>query len=44
MFRHGYNKNDFDVNEWAAPEFAEQAMKELLEDEWKIVGPNKYSV
>ena len=32
---HGYIKNDFDVQEWAAPEFLEQAARELLEDEWK---------
>ncbi len=35
MFSHGYIKNDFDVNEWAAPEFLEQAGRELLEEEWK---------
>ena len=35
MFSHGYIKNDFDVNEWAAPEFLEQAARELLEDEWE---------
>jgi ABC-type nitrate/sulfonate/bicarbonate transport system substrate-binding protein len=35
MLSHGYIKNDFDVREWAAPEFFEQAAKELLEDEWK---------
>ena len=35
MFSHGYIKNDFDVNEWAAPEFLKQAAKELLEDEWE---------
>ena len=28
-------KNDFDVHEWAAPEFLEQAAKELLEQQWK---------
>ena len=27
MLEHGYIKNDFDVNEWAAPEFLEQAAK-----------------
>jgi len=32
MLDHGYIKNDFDVNEWAAPEFLAQAGKELLED------------
>ena len=35
MLSHGYIKNDFDVNKWAAPEFFEQAARELLEDEWK---------
>ena len=35
MVSHGYIKNDFDVNEWAAPEFLEQASRELLEEEWK---------
>lgn len=35
MFSHGYIENDFDVNEWAAPEFLEQASRELLEEEWK---------
>ena len=42
MFRHGYNKNDFDVNEWAAPEFLEQAMKELIEEEWKVESEAKF--
>ena len=32
MLSHGYIKNDFDVNKWAAPEFFEQAARELLED------------
>ena len=35
MLSHGYIKNDFDVRQWAAPEFLEQAARELLEDEWK---------
>jgi ABC-type nitrate/sulfonate/bicarbonate transport system substrate-binding protein len=35
MLEHGYIKNDFDVQEWAAPEFLEQAGRELLEAEWK---------
>ena len=33
MLKHGYIKNDFDVEKWAAPEFLAQAGKELLEDE-----------
>lgn len=35
MLKKGYIKNDFDVNEWAAPEFLEQAARDLLEEEWK---------
>ena len=35
MLSHGYIENDFDVFEWAAPEFLEKAATELLEEEWK---------
>jgi ABC-type nitrate/sulfonate/bicarbonate transport system substrate-binding protein len=35
MLSHGYIKHDFDVQKWAAPEFLEQAAKELVELEWK---------
>ncbi len=35
MLSHGYIKNDFDVHQWAAPEFLEAAARELLEEEWK---------
>ena len=35
MLSHGYIKNDFDVDAWAAPEFLEKAARELLEVEWK---------
>ena len=35
MLKHGYIKNDFDVQKWAAPEFLEQAARELLEEQWK---------
>jgi len=35
MLKKGYIKNDFDVQKWAAPEFLEQAAREILEDEWK---------
>lgn len=41
MLSHGYIKNDFDVNEWAAPEFLEQAAKELLEEEWQKATTDK---
>jgi len=35
MLSHGYIKNDFDVDEWAAPEFLEKAATELLKEEWE---------
>ena len=35
MFSHGYIKNDFDVDVWAAPEFLEQAAMEVLKEEWQ---------
>jgi hypothetical protein len=34
-------KNDFDVHKWAAPEFLEQAARELLEEKWKKVTGDK---
>ena len=34
MVSHGYIKNDFDVDEWAAPEFLEEAAVEVLKEEW----------
>ena len=36
MLKHGYIKNDFDVEKWAAPEFFEQAASELLSDAIKM--------
>src|SRR5210317_270736 len=36
MLEHGYIKNDFDVEKWAAPEFFEQAASELLADAVKM--------
>jgi len=35
MLSHGYIEHNFDVFEWAAPEFLEKAAAELLEEEWK---------
>jgi len=35
MLSHGYIKRDFDVDEWAAPEFLEKAATELLKEEWE---------
>ena len=34
MLSHGYIKNDFDVHQWARPEFLEKAAAEVLEEEW----------
>jgi ABC-type nitrate/sulfonate/bicarbonate transport system substrate-binding protein len=36
LLKHGYIKKDFDVQKWAAPEFLEQAARDLLEDAWKM--------
>jgi ABC-type nitrate/sulfonate/bicarbonate transport system substrate-binding protein len=41
MLSHGYIENDFDVYEWAAPEFLEKAATELLEEEWAKRSSNK---
>jgi ABC-type nitrate/sulfonate/bicarbonate transport system substrate-binding protein len=38
---HGYIKNDFDVQKWAAPEFLETAAKQLLEEQWKKTTESK---
>ncbi|WP_406649225.1 hypothetical protein QEZ52_07880 [Aliisedimentitalea scapharcae] len=35
MFKHGYIENDFDVDEWSAPEFLEKAAAEVLKEEWE---------
>jgi ABC-type nitrate/sulfonate/bicarbonate transport system substrate-binding protein len=37
MLSHGYIKHDFDVHEWAAREFLEEAAKQLLEEEWEKI-------
>ncbi len=37
MVSHGYIQNDFDVHAWAAPEFLEEAAKQLLEEQWQKV-------
>jgi hypothetical protein len=37
MLSHGYIHNDFDVSEWAAPEFLEQAAEQLIAEERKTV-------
>jgi hypothetical protein len=35
MYDHGYIKSDLDVDEWARPEFLEQAATQVLEEEWE---------
>ncbi|MGB5393845.1 MAG: hypothetical protein WBN16_06330 [Lutimonas sp.] len=35
MLKHGYIKNDFDVEKWARPDFLEQAATEVLKEEWE---------
>ena len=35
MLSHGNIKNDFDVSAWAAPEFLEQAVTEVLKEKWE---------
>ncbi len=41
MLEHGYIKNDFDVDEWAAPEFLEQAAVGLIQEKWKKTSTEK---
>jgi len=41
MLKHGYIQNDFDVQKWAAPEFLEQAARELLVEQWKKTTTSK---
>ena len=41
MLKHKYIKNDFDVNKWAAPEFLEQAAREMIDDKWKKIETEK---
>ena len=41
MLSHGYIERDFDVHEWAAPQFLEEAARQLLEEEWQMVTTDK---
>ena len=43
MLKHRYIKNDFDVQKWAAPEFLEQAAKELVQAQWEKIQMEKLS-
>jgi len=44
MLSHGYIKNDFDVHEWAAPEFAEAALKQLVDEAVEKVSRERLSI
>jgi len=44
MLKQGYIKNDFDVRQWAAPEFMEQAAKGLLLEQWEKITEEKLSM
>lgn len=44
MLSHGYIKNDFEVKRWAAPEFLEEAVKELVKERWQKVAREKLSM
>ena len=44
MLSHGYIENDFDVHQWAAPEFAEEAVKQLVKEKWEKVKVEKLSL
>jgi hypothetical protein len=35
MVSDGYIKHDFDVDEWARPEFLEQGMRAWPKEEWE---------
>ena len=41
MLSHGYIRNDFDVYKWAAPQFLEEAAKDLVEERWQKVTTTK---
>ena len=43
MLKQKYIRNDFNVARWAAPEFLEQAAKELLQDQWQKIEKEKLS-
>jgi len=44
MLKHRYIKKDFDVKKWAAPEFLEEAAKQLVKEKWEKIAPEKLSV
>jgi len=44
MLKHGYIKNDLDVHKWAAPEFAEEAAKQLVKERWEKIKQDKLSI
>jgi hypothetical protein len=44
MLGHGYIQRDFDVHEWAAPEFLEEAARQLLDEQWTMATTDKLPV
>jgi len=44
MLKHKYIKNDFDVRQWAAPEFLEEAAKQLALEKWEKIEHDKLSL
>jgi len=44
MLGHGYIKHDFDVEQWAAPKFAEEAVNQLLDERWEKIGEEKLGI
>jgi ABC-type nitrate/sulfonate/bicarbonate transport system substrate-binding protein len=43
MLEQQYIKNDFDVHQWAAPEFLEEAAKQLVQEKWEKIQMDKLS-
>ena len=41
MLSHGYINNDFNVHDWAAPEFLEEAAKQLVKERWEKISAEK---
>ena len=44
MLSHGYIKHDFDLSEWSAPQFAEQAVRELVDEQFVAATPEERSM
>ena len=44
MLSHDYINNDVDVKDLAAPEFAKEAVKQLVKERWAKIAPEKLSL